>query len=166
MWDMLARFDEIAAQPVLKEMRRQLLEEKALQTDETTIKVQTEGQRGTPIVIQSFVESSLQRLRELNGDNYALIQLVWEGQDYDYLSDAGLAHIKDWTKLKNLKLTSSRFTDEGLSHIEAIKTLKAISLDDTGITDEGMKHVAGLKKLKRLRIRGAATLQPSIAGPA
>jgi len=53
----------------------------------------TEGQRGTPIVIQSFHESSLQRLRELNGDNYALIQLVWEGQDYDYLSEGGLAHI-------------------------------------------------------------------------
>ena len=52
-----------------------------------------EGQRGTPIVIQSFYESSLQHLRELNGDNYALIKLVWEGQDYDYMSDAGLAHI-------------------------------------------------------------------------
>ncbi len=52
-----------------------------------------EGQVGTPIVIQSFHESSLQRLRDLNGDNYALIQLVWEGQDYDYLSDAGLRHI-------------------------------------------------------------------------
>lgn len=52
-----------------------------------------EGQKGTPIVIQSFHESSLQRLRELNGDSYALIQLVWEGQDYDYMSDAGLKHI-------------------------------------------------------------------------
>lgn len=52
-----------------------------------------EGQRGTPIVIQSFYETSLQHLRELNGDNYALIQLVWEGQDYDYMSAAGLEHI-------------------------------------------------------------------------
>lgn len=55
-----------------------------------------EGQRGTPLVIQSFHETSLQRLRELNADNYALIQLVWEGQDYDYLSDAGLAHIASY----------------------------------------------------------------------
>jgi len=47
MWDMLARFDEIAAQPILVEMRRQLLEEVALQADETPIKVQLEGQRGT-----------------------------------------------------------------------------------------------------------------------
>ena len=54
------------------------------------------GQKGTPIVIQSFSESSLQRLRELNGDNYVLVQLVWEGQDYDYMSDAGLEHIASY----------------------------------------------------------------------
>ena len=55
-----------------------------------------EGQVGTPIVIQSFHESSLKRLRELNGDNYALIQLVWQGQDYPYLSDSGLEHIASY----------------------------------------------------------------------
>ena len=55
-----------------------------------------EGQLGTPIVIQSFHESSLKRLRELNGDNYALIQLVWQGQDYPYLSDQGLEHIASY----------------------------------------------------------------------
>jgi glycerophosphoryl diester phosphodiesterase len=58
-----------------------------------------EGQQGTPIVIQSFHESSLLRLRELNGDNYALIQLVWEGQDYDYMSDAELAHIASYERV-------------------------------------------------------------------
>jgi transposase len=47
MWDLLVRFDELAAQPVLREMHRQLLEEQELQADETTIKVQSEGQRGT-----------------------------------------------------------------------------------------------------------------------
>jgi len=47
MWDMLVRFDEIAARPILAEMRRQLLEEEVLQADETPIKVQLEGQRGT-----------------------------------------------------------------------------------------------------------------------
>ena len=47
MWDMLVRFDEIAAQPILAEMHRQLLEESVLQADETPIKVQLEDQRGT-----------------------------------------------------------------------------------------------------------------------
>jgi len=52
-----------------------------------------QGQVDTPIIIQSFDEASLQYLRELNGPNYALIQLVWTGQSYDYLSDEGLRHI-------------------------------------------------------------------------
>lgn len=47
MWDMLVRFDELAAQPVLKEMHRQILQEGALQADETTIKVRNEQGRGT-----------------------------------------------------------------------------------------------------------------------
>lgn len=54
------------------------------------------GQIGTPIVIQSFHESSLKRLRELNGANYALIQLVWPGSSYDYLSTKGLQHIASY----------------------------------------------------------------------
>ncbi|MFK7862971.1 MAG: glycerophosphodiester phosphodiesterase family protein [Pseudohongiellaceae bacterium] len=52
-----------------------------------------EGQIGTPVIIQSFNESSLQYLRQLNGTNYSLIQLVWPGQSYDYLSAEGLQHI-------------------------------------------------------------------------
>ncbi len=47
MWDMLARFDEIAARPILAEMRRQLLQEDVLQADETPIRVRLEGQKGT-----------------------------------------------------------------------------------------------------------------------
>lgn len=55
-----------------------------------------EGQVGTPIIIQSFNESSLQYLRQLNGQNYSLIQLVWPGQSYEYLSDEGLKHIASY----------------------------------------------------------------------
>jgi len=47
MWDLLVRLDELVAQPVLKQMRDELLEERALQTDETPIRVQREGEKGT-----------------------------------------------------------------------------------------------------------------------
>ena len=47
MWDLLVRLDELVAQPVLAQMRSELLEEEALQTDETPIRVQREGERGT-----------------------------------------------------------------------------------------------------------------------
>jgi transposase len=45
MWELLARLDELVAQPVLKEMRRQLLEERVLQSDETTARVMREGDK-------------------------------------------------------------------------------------------------------------------------
>lgn len=47
MWELSARLDGLVAQPVLKEMRRQLLEDDTLQADETTVPVQKEGERGT-----------------------------------------------------------------------------------------------------------------------
>ena len=47
MWDLLVRLDELVAQPMLKQMRSELLQEQALQTDETPIRVQREGEKGT-----------------------------------------------------------------------------------------------------------------------
>lgn len=47
MWDLMVRLDELVGQPILREMRRQLLEEEVLQADETPVRVQTEGQKGT-----------------------------------------------------------------------------------------------------------------------
>ena len=47
MWDMLARVDELVAQPVLAEMRRQLLEEPVLHSDETPVTMRLEGGKGT-----------------------------------------------------------------------------------------------------------------------
>ena len=47
MWDMLQRVDEIAAQPILAQCRKELLEERVLQADETTVPVVTKGQKGS-----------------------------------------------------------------------------------------------------------------------
>lgn len=47
MWDLMLRLDELAAQPILREMHRQLLQEEVLQADETPIRVQVEGEKGT-----------------------------------------------------------------------------------------------------------------------
>ena len=47
MWDMLVKVDELVAQPVIEQMRREILEAEALHSDDTTIWVQTEGQKGS-----------------------------------------------------------------------------------------------------------------------
>ena len=47
MWDMLVRIDEIIAQPVLKQMKKELLEEPFLHADETSVTIRLEDQKGS-----------------------------------------------------------------------------------------------------------------------
>ena len=47
MWDMLVRVDELVAQPVLSQMRSELLQEDALHADETPVTFLLEGGKGT-----------------------------------------------------------------------------------------------------------------------
>lgn len=47
MWDMLQRVDELLAQPVLKQMRAELLEEPVLHSDETPVTMRLEEGRGS-----------------------------------------------------------------------------------------------------------------------
>lgn len=47
MWDMLVRVDELVAQPVLAEMRRQLLAEDVLHADETSVALRLEDGQGS-----------------------------------------------------------------------------------------------------------------------
>lgn len=47
MWDMLVRMDELVAQPVLSQMRTELLQEDVLHADETPVTFRLEGGNGT-----------------------------------------------------------------------------------------------------------------------
>ena len=46
LWDMLVRVDEIVAQPILAQMRHELLDESVLHADETPVTVRLEGKSG------------------------------------------------------------------------------------------------------------------------
>lgn len=52
-----------------------------------------EGQKATPLILESFHRASLKKLRELGSDNYTLIQLVWFTQFNDFLSPEGLKEV-------------------------------------------------------------------------
>ena len=47
MWDMLVRVDELVAQPVLKQMRAELLAEEVLHADETSVTLRLEDGKGS-----------------------------------------------------------------------------------------------------------------------
>jgi transposase len=46
-WDMVVRVDELVAQPVLEQMRRELLAEEVLHADETSVTLRLEDQKGS-----------------------------------------------------------------------------------------------------------------------
>ena len=45
MWEMLVRLDELAAQPILEQMRSEVLSERFLQADETPVRVLRDGEK-------------------------------------------------------------------------------------------------------------------------
>ena len=47
MWDMLVRTDELVAQPIMKQMRKELLEEDVLHADETPVTMRLEDGKGS-----------------------------------------------------------------------------------------------------------------------
>jgi len=47
MWDMLVRVDELVAQPVLQQMREELLQEEVLHADETSVTLRLEDGKGS-----------------------------------------------------------------------------------------------------------------------
>jgi len=52
--------------------------------------------KNTTIIIESFHETSLKRLRDLGGERYTLIQLVWFSTWHKYMSDEGLKHVASY----------------------------------------------------------------------
>jgi Leucine-rich repeat (LRR) protein len=71
------------------------------------------------------------------------------------ITDAGLAHLKGLVNLVKLDLNScSRITDAGLVHLKGFTNLKLLGLPYTKITDAGLVHLKGLTNLKALALVG------------
>ena len=67
------------------------------------------------------------------------------------ITDAGLVHLKELTKLQTLDLSySTNFTDAGLVHLKELTALQTLKLGNTKITDAGLGHLKGLTNLQTL----------------
>ena len=72
----------------------------------------------------------------------------------EYVTDEGLAAIKDWKKLKRLNLHGTKVSDTTLEHISGITTLEAINVGSAMITDVGIERLVSLPNLKELTMGG------------
>jgi internalin A len=72
----------------------------------------------------------------------------------EYVTDEGIAAIKNWKKLKRLVLHGTKASDTALDHIAGITTLETLDLGSIMLTDVGLERLTVLPNLKALSIGG------------
>ena len=87
------------------------------------------------------------------------------------VTDAGLAALAPFVKLRKLQLQNTGLTDAGLLHLGKLVSLEVINLYATGVTDAGLQNLAGLKHLQKVYLwqskvteEGAKMLRDAIPG--
>jgi hypothetical protein len=72
----------------------------------------------------------------------------------EYVTDEGVAAIKDWKKLRRLNLHGTKVGDAGLEHIAGISTLESLNVGSTLMTDVGLERLTTLTHLRELTMGG------------
>ncbi|KAM3928682.1 uncharacterized protein RB166_006616 isoform 2-T3 [Leptodactylus fuscus] len=69
------------------------------------------------------------------------------------LSDAGLSNLSHMCGLLELDLTDhTQITDEGVQHVSQLTRLRVLTLCNTSVSDSGLLHLRGLKLLEELSL--------------
>jgi len=72
----------------------------------------------------------------------------------EYVTDEGVAAIKDWKQLKRLNLHGTKAGDSALEHIAGITSLESLDVGSTLMTDVGLERLTMLTNLKELTMGG------------
>jgi hypothetical protein len=72
----------------------------------------------------------------------------------EYVTDEGLAAIRDWRKLQRLNVHGTKISDTTLEHISGITSLVSVNVGSAMVTDVGVERLAALPNLKELTIGG------------
>src|ERR1700722_17431775 len=72
----------------------------------------------------------------------------------EYVTDEGVAAIKDWRQLKRLNLHGTKAGDSALEHISGITSLESLDVGSTLMTDVGLERLTMLTNLKELTMGG------------
>lgn len=80
-----------------------------------------------------------------------------------YVTDAGLAHIKDLPNVWQVYLQDVQITDAGVRHVGQLSKLRALWLRGTEVTDAGLVHLKGLKNLSNLGLADTGVTDDGLA---
>jgi hypothetical protein len=79
------------------------------------------------------------------------------------VGNAGLAHLRGLTELRDLVLTRRPINASGLAHLQGLAKLRNLMLDGTLVDDEALKHLAGLTQLEHLDLRNTSVTDRGLA---
>jgi Leucine-rich repeat (LRR) protein len=72
----------------------------------------------------------------------------------EYVTDEGVAAIKDWKRLKRLNLHGTKAGDTALEHIAGLTLLESLDVGSTLMTDVGLERLTSLTNLRTLTMGG------------
>ena len=72
----------------------------------------------------------------------------------EYITDGGVAHVKNWSKLEHLNLRGTKVTSRVFEHVGSLTTLKSLDIGFSRVTDDGFEHLAELAQLEALGFAG------------
>jgi internalin A len=72
----------------------------------------------------------------------------------EYISDGGIAFLKQWANLEYLNLRGTEVTSRVFEHISQMKKLKTLDVGFSRVNDDGFDALASLEKLEELHIGG------------
>jgi len=72
----------------------------------------------------------------------------------EYVTDEGVAAIKEWKQLKRLNLHGTKAGDSALEHISGLTALETLDVGSTLMTDVGLERLTMLTNLKELTMGG------------
>lgn len=105
----------------------------------------------------AFTDTMLARFRHYTN----LEHLFFEGMLN--ATDAGLAHLKECTKLRTLSLQDYKATETGLANFQNCKDLRSLSLFRTPVTDAGIANFKNCDDLEYLDLRATQVSDAGLA---
>ena len=104
----------------------------------------------------TYLDLSLTRITDQGIEDLKSLSGIVELNLYfaEYVTDEGLAAIKDWRKLKRLNLHGTKISDTTLEHISGIASLESLNIGSANVTDVGVERLVSLHNLKELTMGG------------
>lgn len=72
----------------------------------------------------------------------------------EYVTDAGIAHLKNWKNLEHLDVCGTKVTSSVFEHVSQMSKLKSLDVGFSRVTDDGFENLMGLERLEKLGFGG------------